>query len=69
MISMEYVALVVGIAVGGVIAWLFAKKQAEAELAGKLREADRKVASAEATLAELRRQHDELRQNTESEMQ
>jgi DNA recombination protein RmuC len=66
---MEYVAgIVIGLLAGSVLAWLIATKLAQSELASKVREANREVAtaetraaSAEAIAIEVRRQYEESR--------
>jgi DNA recombination protein RmuC len=74
---MEYVAwLVAGVLFGGAVAWLLATQRTQSKTAGMLAESERraavaetKVAAADATATELRKQYDEIRRKTTDELQ
>lgn len=74
---MEYFAwTVAGLVVGAVVAWLFATKRIQSEVASKVGEAERRAATAEtkaavaeATTTELRKQYEELQRKGDDDLQ
>jgi DNA recombination protein RmuC len=74
---MEYIAwAVTGLLIGAAAAWLFASQRDRSEASSKLADAERrtaasetKAAAAEATSLELRKQYDEIRRQTNDELQ
>jgi DNA recombination protein RmuC len=74
---MEYIAgIVIGLIAGSALAWLISTKRAQSELASKIGEADRKIAtaetraaSAEAIAIEVRRQYEETRLKAAADFQ
>jgi DNA recombination protein RmuC len=74
---MEYIAgIVIGLIAGSALAWLISTKRAQSELASKIGEADRKIAtaetraaSAEAIAIEVRRQYEESRLKAAADFQ
>jgi len=56
----DILCTLVGLAIGGAVAWLLASARATKSLAVKLEESERQAARLEATIDELRKQHQQI---------